>query len=377
MDQANAVNKDPFKRLTSSEIDSEPLVEGKPYYDTDLNIFKYYNPDNPNEGSLKYEQFGVNNEGVVKINGYFPTPISCTFDSSTDIINATAHPMVNNDQVSFKPGTGSLPAEIIEDKVYFVINTTVNTFQISETVAGPVFDFTDNGTAGTVFYDLSSTASKQSIALTGTNTGYLFYPNDSKLEVSSSTDWPPNNTQLDSDFYDFGQPAGTFTGDTTIGTNTIINMNSTTNLTEGMIIVATGIPTGTAIVSVDSATQITISENATATNPGISLDFYNNRFLENNVNLQSHLFRVRTNFTQPASINIINMTLMNPVSGFMLVSTANIAALTSGSLTFDFTTIADSQSIGVGYIFFMESSNAITFEIEDFTSISLAKQRKQ
>jgi hypothetical protein len=48
-------------------------------------------------------------------------------------------------------------------------------------------------------------------------------------------------------------------------------MSSTTGLYPGQVVTGTGIPTDTTIISVDSASQITISNLATATNSGITV----------------------------------------------------------------------------------------------------------
>jgi hypothetical protein len=61
------------------------------------------------------------------------------------------------------------------------------------------------------------------------------------------------------------------TGDVTNTSFTITNMSSLTGLAVGMGISGTGIPANSVIASIDSATQITISKAATATNTGVTL----------------------------------------------------------------------------------------------------------
>lgn len=61
------------------------------------------------------------------------------------------------------------------------------------------------------------------------------------------------------------------TGDTTNGAFTIANMSALTGLAVGMAISGTGIPANSVIASIDSATQITISKAATATNSTVTL----------------------------------------------------------------------------------------------------------
>lgn len=63
-----------------------------------------------------------------------------------------------------------------------------------------------------------------------------------------------------------------YTGNTNSNT-TITGLSSTTGLATGQLITGTGIPANTTVVSVDSATQVTISQAATATAVGVSLRF--------------------------------------------------------------------------------------------------------
>lgn len=62
----------------------------------------------------------------------------------------------------------------------------------------------------------------------------------------------------------FGQPYRTLNGDTHSGTAVIDNISSTANLGPGMTVTGVGIGAGAVIVSVDSATQVTLSTASTA-----------------------------------------------------------------------------------------------------------------
>ena len=57
----------------------------------------------------------------------------------------------------------------------------------------------------------------------------------------------------------------TFTADTSNGTATLLNMSDQVEVTIGDEISGAGIPTGTRVLSIDSATQVTMTANATAT----------------------------------------------------------------------------------------------------------------
>lgn len=58
------------------------------------------------------------------------------------------------------------------------------------------------------------------------------------------------------------------TGNTTSGSPIITNIPSTTGMRAGHAVSGTGIPSATAILTVDSATQITLNKNATSSNTG-------------------------------------------------------------------------------------------------------------
>lgn len=69
------------------------------------------------------------------------------------------------------------------------------------------------------------------------------------------------------------QAAFTKTGDTTNGSNNILNFANTTGLEIGQGISGTGIPASTTITAILSATSIQISNAATATNAGVTFTF--------------------------------------------------------------------------------------------------------
>ena len=63
----------------------------------------------------------------------------------------------------------------------------------------------------------------------------------------------------------------TVTGDTSIGSAIILNVSDTTKLVVGMPVSGTGIPAGSVILTIDSTTQITLDQNATANGSGVTL----------------------------------------------------------------------------------------------------------
>lgn len=72
-----------------------------------------------------------------------PQNVTATF--GTDTLNATDHGFDNGDIVQFSTD-GTLPAPLLANQDYFVINTATNTFKVSMTSGGSAVDITDNGT---------------------------------------------------------------------------------------------------------------------------------------------------------------------------------------------------------------------------------------
>lgn len=68
-----------------------------------------------------------------------------TGTASTDLINKTAHGLANGTVVTFTGLTGGLG--LVAGRIYFVVNTSANTFQVSTLSGGTATDFTTDLTA--------------------------------------------------------------------------------------------------------------------------------------------------------------------------------------------------------------------------------------
>ena len=67
---------------------------------------------------------------------------NCTATNATNVINATAHGLIDGQQIDLD---GKLPTELASDTPYYIVNKTTNTFQVSLTSGGSVVTFTDDG----------------------------------------------------------------------------------------------------------------------------------------------------------------------------------------------------------------------------------------
>jgi len=110
--------------------------------------------------------FGV--RGLVA-NGYSSTPLytgrarvagygkarverAVTINLDTDVFSsATAHTLINTDQVTISATTGTLPSPLQAGTIYYVVNYTTNTFQLALTSGGAAINMTGTGTAAGTF----------------------------------------------------------------------------------------------------------------------------------------------------------------------------------------------------------------------------------
>jgi len=69
-----------------------------------------------------------------------------TATNATNVLNATAHGLSNGDRVMLTTTATDLPAGLTSEPVYYVVNKTTNTFQVSATSGGSAVAFTDDGT---------------------------------------------------------------------------------------------------------------------------------------------------------------------------------------------------------------------------------------
>jgi len=72
------------------------------------------------------------------------TPVSVTFQDAGDTVTLTAHGLENGDEVSF--ATITTTTGLTENTIYYIINKTTDTFQLSSTVGGLALPLTNNGT---------------------------------------------------------------------------------------------------------------------------------------------------------------------------------------------------------------------------------------
>ena len=69
-----------------------------------------------------------------------------TFDNTVNRVLETATARVNGDIICYKNAAGTLPAELRKNVIYFVINKTTDSYQLSYIPGGAAISFTDDGT---------------------------------------------------------------------------------------------------------------------------------------------------------------------------------------------------------------------------------------
>jgi surface protein len=77
------------------------------------------------------------------------TSIAVTFQDSGDTVTLTAHGLSNDDEVAFPSITST--TGIVVNKIYYVVNKTANTFQVSDSIGGAAKTLTTDG-SGTLKY---------------------------------------------------------------------------------------------------------------------------------------------------------------------------------------------------------------------------------
>lgn len=93
-----------------------------------------------------------------------------TFTHGTDVVNWTAHPLIDGDVVSFTNAGGDVPAELAVSTDYYVVSAAADTFQLAATSSGSAITFTDDGTGTTTIHcgygvELGEDVSEVSIGL--------------------------------------------------------------------------------------------------------------------------------------------------------------------------------------------------------------------
>ncbi|MEI7861694.1 MAG: hypothetical protein WCJ21_03655, partial [Planctomycetota bacterium] len=112
------------------------------------------------------------------------------------------------------------------------------------------------------------------------------------------------------------------TGTTTLNSQVVTNVTSTTELKIGMLVTGTGIPAGTTIQKIDSPSRITLSAQATATGTGIALVF-SALSITGNVTI-----------TSPVVTNLTSTSALAPgmfVSGFGIAAGSTIKSVDSAT----------------------------------------------
>lgn len=71
---------------------------------------------------------------------------NCTADNASDTFTSAAHGYNNDDKVRVRSLGGVVPAGLVASGLYYIVNKTTNTFQLSATLGGSPVNITDNGT---------------------------------------------------------------------------------------------------------------------------------------------------------------------------------------------------------------------------------------
>jgi len=118
------------------------------------------------DGNITLEPASSTKELSCSFAGQHGARTVVTFTNGTNLINETSTLLADGDTLTFNDNAGTLPAELREDIVYFVVSKLTNSFQVSYTSGGAAITFTDDG-SGTNSYalaDLHGSTPSNSIA---------------------------------------------------------------------------------------------------------------------------------------------------------------------------------------------------------------------
>ena len=86
------------------------------------------------------------------------TVASSGFGATGPVITSVGHGLINGDQVKYLKGSGSEATPLVDNTVYYVVNKTTDTFQLSSTFGGSAITLTANGTSNQTFTKQVQTA---------------------------------------------------------------------------------------------------------------------------------------------------------------------------------------------------------------------------
>jgi hypothetical protein len=124
------------------------------------------------------------------LRGYYGvgTGVTVTGDAGTDTLTATAHGLTAGNRLVFKNVGGGLPGGIAANTVYFVVNPTTNTFQLSLTSGGAAIDITSAGTGVHSYYNSVRTPDLRSSFPLGMGQRVRTFTFDAASDVDPATD---------------------------------------------------------------------------------------------------------------------------------------------------------------------------------------------
>jgi len=133
------------------------------------------------QDQVRFRSTGTLPSPLVADTLYYVKKLTKTFattdvDTGTETITITSHGFVNDDAVQFT-STGSVPAGLLTNTVYWIVGATANTFQVSLTKGGSAKDITGVGSGthtvkySTYHWKVSTTPGGAAINLTSDGTG--------------------------------------------------------------------------------------------------------------------------------------------------------------------------------------------------------------
>lgn len=155
--------------------------------------------DYPDLAEILLARYGLNADGTF------------TVDTSTDYITATSHGLSDDDRIMLI-SSDTLPAGLSENTMYFVINSTANTFQVATSSGGSAVDITDTGTGTHKFTTTAKVPDLRGSVVIGKGQKTVTIDFDS-TEVTLGDTLTVSDTDASSAWVEFNTNHGLATGD--------------------------------------------------------------------------------------------------------------------------------------------------------------------
>lgn len=265
---------------------------------------------------------GNTTTGMLKIAGNVTNNI--TFSGNSDVLNLQYGGLLRSNNV-FDTSIGTTAVRGILTAGGSETSGTRELVIFNNATGSPTFGSGTINATTTVVTVGSTVGLRPGMTITNANfpAGTTVVSVDSNTQVTLSQP-STNATQQTSQTF----TGGSYVNGTTTPSSNEITMNSTVGIAPGMTLTGTGIPAGTYVVSVDSATKVTLSQQATALGSGQTFTVGVSNMIVNSVIADNGLGNSVKMVKSGAGI--LNLSANNTYTGGTVISQGTVNLIGSG-----------------------------------------------